>query len=341
MSVHPPAAEARGRPSERQLPSESPALLETAAHHASTAVPTAGPGDLAGEVLRGLTGRTFDCAALVAVCAGDRLVGVVTMERLLAADPAAPLRAVMDPDPPTVAPGTDQERAAWQAVEHGQPGLAVVDADGLFRGVIPPQRLLAVLLAEHDEDLARLGGFLRTTAEARTASTEPVSHRLWHRLPWLLVGLAGALAAAGIVGAFEQALERTVLVALFIPGVVYIADAVGTQTEALVIRGLSVGVGIRRVVVREIVTGLLVGALLGGLSAPVIWLLWHDIDVATAVAVAVFAASSIATLIAMALPWLFGRLGLDPAFGSGPLATVIQDLLSIVVYFAAVTLLVT
>ena len=318
----------------------TPTLLETAAHHASTAVPLAGPDDLAGDVLHGLTGRTFDSAAVVAVCAGDRLVGVVTMERLLAADPAAPLRAVMDRDPPIVAPGTDQERAAWQAVEHGQPGLAVVDADGQFHGLIPPQRLLAVLLAEHDEDLARLGGFLRTTAAARTASTEPVSHRLWHRLPWLLVGLAGALAAAGIVGAFEQALERTVLVALFIPGVVYIADAVGTQTEALVIRGLSVGVGIRSVVIREIVTGLLVGALLGALAAPAIWLLWHDSEVAAAVAVAVFAASSIATLIAMALPWVFGRLGFDPAFGSGPLATVIQDLLSIVVYFAAVTLLV-
>jgi magnesium transporter len=226
-------------------------------------------------------------------------------------------------------------------VNHGEPGLAVVDPTGRFRGLIAPQRLLAVLLAEHDEDLARLGGFLRTTAAARTASTEPVSHRLWHRLPWLLVGLAGALAAAGIVGAFERALERNVLIALFIPGVVYIADAVGTQTEALVIRGLSVGVGIRRVAVREVITGLLVGALLAVLSAPVIWLLWGDLEVAVAVALAVFAASSIATLVAMILPWLFGRLGVDPAFGSGPLATVIQDLLSIVVYFATVSLLVT
>lgn len=322
-------------------PHTSPVLLETAARHASTAVPTAGPDDVAGEVLRGLTGRRFDSAAVVAVCTGDQLVGVVTIERLLTADPCAALRTVMDHDPPTVAPGTDQELAAWQAVEHGEPGLAVVDEAGQFGGLIAPQRLLAVLLTEHDEDMARLGGFLRTTAAARTASTEPVRYRLWHRLPWLLLGLAGALAAAGIVGAFEQALERNVLIALFVPGVVYIADAVGTQTETLVIRGLSVGVGIRRVVIRELVTGLLVGSLLGGLSAPVIWLLWHDADVALAVAIAVFAASSIATLIAMALPWLFRKLGLDPAFGSGPLATVIQDLLSIAVYFAAITLVTT
>jgi magnesium transporter len=32
------------------------------------------------------------------------------------------------------------------------------------------------------------------------------------------------------------------------------------------------------------------------------------------------------------MPWALDRLGLDPAFGSGPLATVIQDLLSIPIY---------
>jgi magnesium transporter len=50
------------------------------------------------------------------------------------------------------------------------------------------------------------------------------------------------------------------------------------------------------------------------------------------VALALLAACSTATLVAMTLPWLLWRLGGDPAFGSGPLATVIQDLLSILIY---------
>jgi len=54
------------------------------------------------------------------------------------------------------------------------------------------------------------------------------------------------------------------------------------------------------------------------------------------VALAVLAASAIATFVALALPWLLHRLGRDPAFGSGPLATVIQDLLTIVLYFVIV-----
>jgi magnesium transporter len=63
----------------------------------------------------------------------------------------------MDPRPPSVAPGTDQEIAAWRAVRRGESALAVVGEDGRFVGFIPPHRLLAVLLWEHEEDLVHLG----------------------------------------------------------------------------------------------------------------------------------------------------------------------------------------
>lgn len=55
--------------------------------------------------------------------------------------------------------------------------------------------------------------------------------------------------------------------------------------------------------------------------------------IAVAVSLSLFASCSIATLVAMSLPSLIDRVGLDPAFGSGPLSTVVQDLLSILIYF--------
>ena len=58
------------------------------------------------------------------------------------------------------------------------------------------------------------------------------------------------------------------------------------------------------------------------------------------VSLALLAASSTSTVLAMALPALFARFGRDPAFGSGPLATVIQDLLSIPIYFVIVSAIV-
>ncbi|HEX6309987.1 MAG TPA: magnesium transporter, partial [Acidimicrobiia bacterium] len=212
--------------------------------------------------------------------------------------------------------------------------LAVVDDTGRFVGLIPPTRMLTVLLEEHDEDMARLGGYLASTARARRASEERVVRRFWHRLPWLLVGLAGAMVAALLVGSFEHELTETIELAFFVPGIVYMADAVGTQTETLVIRGLSVGVSIRSVVRRELQTGLMMGLSLALLFLP-FGLAWFEhADVAITVALALLAACATATVVAMALPWLISRLGGDPAFGSGPLATVIQDLLSILIYFA-------
>lgn len=307
--------------------------FETAAEHVTRQVPVARPDATIAEIRRALENERFESAVDVAICDGDRLVGVLGVERLFAGPGEARARDVMDADPPVVAPGVDQEIAAWKAVQRGQSSLAVVDERGMFLGFIPPKRLLAVLLQEHQEDLARLGGFMQDTSTARTATLEPVERRFWHRIPWLLVGLVGALLSAEIVGSFEDQLRRNVILAFFVPGVVYLADAVGTQTEALVIRGLSVGVPIGAIARREAATGVLVGLALGLIFWPVGLLRWGEADVALAVSVALLAACSVATLVAMALPWAFHRLGTDPAFGSGPLATVVQDLLSILIYF--------
>jgi magnesium transporter len=312
---------------------------DTALAKACTRVPMAAPSDLVSETLDSMRGKQFESAMAVAVLDRDKLVGVAGIERLLAAPENATLRDIMDPKPPVVAPDTDQEHAAWQAVHRNEAGLAVVDDDGRFRGLIPPQQLLTVLLREHDEDLARLGGFLHSVESAQVTAVERVTRRLWHRMPWLVLGLIGAMVSAVLMATFEAQLNANLAVAYFVPGIVYLADAVGTQTETLAIRGLSVGVGIRRIIGSEALTGLSVGVLLGVVMLPAVALMTGDWLLAVAVAVAVLAASTIATVVALALPWLLQRLGKDPAFGSGPLATVIQDLLSILIYLGAVTIL--
>lgn len=308
----------------------------TAALHLAHRVPVAEPGQRADELRRAMVGQRFDSARDIAVVDAGLLVGIVRIEDLLAASGDDTLRDIMDPDPPSITAGTDQELAAWHAVRHQKSSIAVVDDNGSFKGMIPSWRMLEVVLREHDEDMARIGGFLHDAEAARCVGLEGIARRFWHRIPWLLVGLAGALVAAAIVGRFEEQLQANLLVALFIPGIVYMADAVGTQTETLLIRGLSVGIPVRQVVGRELMTGLLVGVVLAGLFIPIGLAAWGDVEVIIAVAMALFGACSTATIVAMVLPALLKRLGVDPAFGSGPLATVIQDLLSILIYFAIV-----
>jgi magnesium transporter len=331
-------------PSETSPAHEAPLLPGSIEQYLVTSVPVCAASDTAGDVRTSILGTTFGSSADVAVCEERGgvlgLLGLIPVERLLGAQDDQTAAELMDPDPPVVVPGLSQEKAAWKAVQHGESSLAVVDEDGRFTGLVPPSRLLGVLLREHDEDLARLGGVLASTASARHATEEGLRQRLWHRLPWLVLGLVGSAAAAWIVRGFEGQLAADLRLAFFVPGVVYMADAVGTQTEALVIRGLSVGVSIKRIFRLEILTGLVVGLVIGGVAFPAVWLAFGSVELATAVSLALLAACGMATFVAMSLPWLMTRAGRDPAFGSGPLATVVQDLLSLVIYFVVALALV-
>jgi magnesium transporter len=323
--------------SDEVLRVDEPLLPGSIEEYLVTDVPTCSVDETTGTVRSRMLGRRYDSAVDVAVCDESttpcRLVGLVPVEHLLAAADDVSVSALMDRDPPVVAPGLNQTAAAWKAVRHGESSLAVVDAAGGLKGLVPPARLLAVLLRDHDRDLARLGGYLRSTELARHATEEPLARRLWHRLPWLLIGLLGSALAAWLVGGFEEELSADVRLAFFVPGIVYMADAVGTQTETLVIRGLSVGASLRKAFRLETVTGLAMGLLLGAVTFPAVWLVLGSGELAAVVAISLLGACTVATVVAMVLPWVMWRAGRDPAFGSGPLATVVQDLLSLVIYF--------
>jgi magnesium transporter len=140
--------------------------------------------------------------------------------------------------------------------------------------------------------------------------------------------------SAVLVHAFEEHLERNVLIAVFVPAVVYMADAVGTQTETVLIRAMATGVTARAIARREIASGIAIGVLVGLVFFVFALTAWGDSSVATAVALALVASCSIASLVALALPAVLRYFGQDPAFGAGPLATVVQDLLSVAVYLA-------
>jgi magnesium transporter len=146
------------------------------------------------------------------------------------------------------------------------------------------------------------------------------------------------MGSALLMGAFDHRLEQNVLIALFVPAIVYMADAVGTQTETVLIRALAVGVRPLTILRRELVTGAIIGLAVGATFFVFAAIGWGDSRVALAVGLALLASSTIASGIAMILPAAFQHLGIDPAFGSGPLATVVQDLLSIATFFAVVLL---
>lgn len=315
--------------------------IESAAQHLVSRVPTAASGERAGAVLARLAGQAFECAeALCVVDATGRLDGLVPITRLLAAPLEVTVGEIALRPAPAVGPEADQETVASAALRYGVSTMPVVDDERRLLGVVPAQALLAVLRHEHVEDLHRLAGITHERMQARRALEATPMRGLRDRLPWLLVGLLGSSFAAVLMSSFEETLRTRVTVAFFVPGLVYLADAIGTQTEAIVVRGLSLEHGpIGPLLLRELRTGLLLGLVLGALSALGVLLWLGDVRLALSVGIALSAAGAAATTIGFCFPWALASLGRDPAFGSGPLATVIQDVLSLAVYFGTVSVL--
>jgi magnesium transporter len=309
---------------------------ETVASHMVSASGRATPTDTVSAVIARLAVERPERVELICVTdASGRLGGALPVSRAFAADTTATLGQVMDAAYPRVGPEDDQEVAASLALHHGVESLPVVDRDGKLLGVMASRAIMQVLRREHVEDLHVLAGIRREETQARHAIEDPPSRRARHRLPWLLVGLAGGGVATAAMAGFHATLEKTVAAAFFVPALVYLADAVGTQSEAIAVRGLSLTRGgIAHLLASELRTGMLIGATLGLIAYLPILAAFGDARLAGAVSFSLFIASSIASAIGLGLPWLFARRGWDPAYGSGPVATVIQDILTILVYFS-------
>jgi magnesium transporter len=133
-----------------------------------------------------------------------------------------------------------------------------------------------------------------------------------------------------VMSGFEQTLSERISIAFFVPGIVYLADAIGTRTDAIAVWGLSLShAPIGSLLRGELRTGILLGSMLGLLTFPLVWISFGDLRLATAVSLSLMATGAVATTMGLLLPWLLHRLGLDPAFGSGPIATIVQDVLSL------------
>jgi magnesium transporter len=313
---------------------------ETAGRLMSRHVAFAAPEETVSALRHRIAHARFDVAdPVIAVDANGHYQGAIRLARLLEGDGAVPAHALRDPHWPAIDPNTDQEHVAELARSAGLAGVPVVTKDGRALGCITATRLLDVLWREHTEDMHRLAGILKPMDVARHALDDPPTLRALHRLPWLGAGLIGSAIATALMAAFETTFVGNVKLAFFIPAIVYLADAIGTQTEAVAVRGLSLEHRPFLELLRgEAAAGALIGLALALFAFAGVGAAFADMRLAGAVALAVLAAGTIAATVGLSLPWLLSQLGVDPAFGSGPVATIIQDVLSIVIYLGAVAI---
>ena len=202
--------------------------------------------------------------------------------------------------------------------------------------------VLHILNRSLQEDILHFAGIHKSHLQYENTLAVPLHVTLLHRLPWLVVGLFGIMLLARVIGIFESVLERHLILASFIPAIVYMSDALGTQHQTLFVRDLSVlGKEMRLgyYFARQMAVALCVGLVISALVFATVLLAWHEAFIGLIIAASMLIALLVTGFTSLATTLLLHKLGQDPALGSGPFATIVSDITSVVIYFLIASLL--
>ena len=239
----------------------------------------------------------------------------------------------------TVRPLTRTHHLALTAIDNNLTAIAVVDDTGKFLGAVVSQEIFKILDNQALEHTLKLGGVSRK--HRQNLLSIPITTSLKHRLPWLMLGLIGGIATAGLVRSFESTLERNLILAAFIPLVSYMADAVGTQMEAFIIRDVAVDpkLDFKKYFIKQFKIIGIIAVLMSAVLYLVSIFLYHDPSLSLVVSLGLLIAVVSSILTGMMIPYYFSKLKFDPADASGPIATILQNILSLLIYFSIATII--
>jgi magnesium transporter len=303
------------------------------------------------RLIRAVGRTTEPVYALYLVDAADgRLRNVVSLRELVVSEPTLPvLKICHRRKPRMVDPYTDREEVARLISKYDLLAVPVVAKDRRILGVVTVDNVIDTLVAESTEDAQKFGG-LAALDEPYTGIS--LTRMLRKRAGWLSALFIGEMLTATAMGHFEGEIQRAVVLALFVPLIISSGGNSGSQATSLIIRALALR-ELRtrdwwRVALRELPCGLLLGAFLGVIGATRI-LLWQALGlydygpqvglVALTVAFALIGVVGFGSLTGAMLPFMFRRLGLDPASASAPFVATLVDVTGLVIYFTVALLI--
>jgi magnesium transporter len=267
--------------------------------------------------------------------AQDRLCGVLPTRRLLLAPPTTRVDEIMERRVISLPAEATLLDACEFFIAHRLLALPIVDESGKLLGVIDVDRYtdeIRRLDAQHESEaiFQLIGVHVAAVRQAHLAE------QFRRRFPWLLCNIGGGLACAAIAGAFSRVLQQVLILALFIPVVLSLAEAVSIQSLTFSMQ-LCQGPGaalaaLARRLVREAAMGLMLGAA-GGALVAVTALLWQG---AARTALCILASMAIAVMagamLGLLIPWALHRAQRDPKLASGPLVLALTDATATTLY---------
>jgi magnesium transporter len=279
----------------------------------------------------------------------DRLVGVASLRQLIVADGSTTVLHAGSPrSPVTVSPTTDREEVARVIAKYNLLAVPVVDDGEHVLGIVTVDDVIDAIVREQTEDVQKFGGMQALDAPYMEIG---LGHMIRKRAPWLCALFLSEMLTATAMQGFQTEIERAALLAMFIPLVMSSGGNSGSQATSLIIRAMALGeIRLRdwwRIAVRELPTGLMLGAILGviGFARISLWQVLgiynygpHHVLVALTVSLALVGIVSFGSLAGSMLPFVLRRLGFDPASASAPFVATLVDVTGLVIYFSVALL---
>lgn len=269
------------------------------------------------------------------------LTGVLSLKSLVVAAPTQKLAEIMTDNVVKVRADADRETAAETIRKYNLLAIPVTDNTGKLVGIITQDDAVDVIVKESTEDAHMMGGVIPFT---QPYFKTPVLSLALKRVFWLSLLLFAETITITAFSQYEATLEKTIILAMFIPLILSTGGNSGSQSAVLITRALALGeIGISdwfRIFLREYVTGMLLGVVLGVIGAGIAIVWGGDIRIAATVGIGLISVVTCGTVIGSILPLFLKKLGFDPAISSSPFIASLCDVTGITVYFQIATMVV-
>lgn len=267
----------------------------------------------------------------------DKLIGTISLSRLLTSAPDNSVEEVMDEDPETISVDTEEGDVAKLFERHNWLSAPVVSDNGALVGRITIDDVVDIIREDAEHSMMSMAGL-----EDEEDTFAPVVKSTQRRSIWLGVNLITALAAAAVSNMFEETLSQLAVLAILNTIVPSMGGVAGNQTLTLVIRGMALGhVGTansRWLVAKELSIGLLNGLLWAVLIASVVAAWKQDLTLGVIIAFAMLVNMVVAGLSGAVLPLAMKRLNIDPALAGSVILTTITDVVGIFAFLGTASL---
>ena len=267
----------------------------------------------------------------------------IRIREIILANPEKKIEDVIDNRYIALNVNDDQETASEAFKMNNRVALPVLDNNNVLLGIITIDDVLWVAQEEFTEDIQKIGG---TEALDEPYLEIPLMKLFKKRIVWLVVLFLGEMLTATAMGYFEDEIAKAVVLSLFVPLIISSGGNSGSQASTLIIQAMALGeITITdwwRVVRREIVSGVLLGTVLGLIGFTRI-MLWnqifhtygdHSMLIATTVGFSLIGVVLWGTLAGSMLPIVLKKFGADPATSSAPFVATLVDVTGLVIYFS-------